>query len=375
MRTDSLIRSMITLAGLWLVCWCSSAGAAEATTVSLDQAYREVANMTGIERDRIQRNFEGFEKLPAERQQHLRNLHAELEADAKTGGDLHAVMQTYSMWLKTLTPGQRDDLRRETDALKRMQLVKKFKEEQDARNEAQAMYVGSWNERRNRMGRGPALGVADVQTILEMTFKDLPADLQREAQALSGLSRSRKILESSFRQAGGRPRWPLDPQLDRFTAAIGDPDLRKQLESKKGVDQRLAFLGMFFRGLGGVLGAEIERKLPSEADLQGYFGQLDSTRRDELMQLPPDDARKRLTFMFVQEKSPELKALFEMRRDLGPTFGNMGPGGMGGPGMGPGGGSGERGPGGGPGDRPPGDRGNGERGPRGDGPRGNGQPR
>ncbi len=356
----------------WSCCvGCLATFAAEA---DIERAFQKVAGMNAIERDRIERNFENYEALPEERRQHLRQLNNELQADTKSGGDLHAIMETYSMWLKTLTPGQRDDLRRETDALKKMQLVKKFKEEQDARNEAQAMYVGSWNERRNRSAsRGPALSSQDLQGLIEICFKDLPVDLQRDAQTQTGLSRSRRILESSFRQAGGRLRWPAEPQLVRLIDAIQDPELKKQLESKKGPDQRISFLSMFYRGLGNLVGAEIERNLPAEQDLQTFFSEMDSTRRDELMRLPPDDARKRLTYLFIQEKSPELRALFEMRRDLGFPFGGFGPGG--GPGgMGNGGPPGN-GP---PGDRPPGERntsernsgerGPGQRPPRNDGP-------
>lgn len=84
-----------------------------------------------IERDRLNRNIAEFRKLSDAEKEHFRKLHRELKADAASGGNLATLLQTYSVWVQTLTPTQRDELQKESNLSHRFALVRKFKEEQE----------------------------------------------------------------------------------------------------------------------------------------------------------------------------------------------------------------------------------------------------
>ena len=71
-----------------------------------------------IERERLQRNVAEFEKMSPAEQERYRELNRQLEATDNK--NLATLLQTYSAWLQTLTPGQREELRQEKDSQKKL---------------------------------------------------------------------------------------------------------------------------------------------------------------------------------------------------------------------------------------------------------------
>ncbi len=87
--------------------------------------------MTATERAAVQQMFAVWKKLPEAEREKYRVLHNELEADAREGGNLKSVMGVVlGLAEDAVGRAQREELRATTEASARMQLVRKFVDEQ-----------------------------------------------------------------------------------------------------------------------------------------------------------------------------------------------------------------------------------------------------
>ncbi|HEY4261441.1 MAG TPA: hypothetical protein VGM98_14835, partial [Schlesneria sp.] len=108
----------------------STAESAPVDNKSLQERHQQIVKMSQIERDRLQRNLNIFQQLSDDQQNHYRQLSDQLDENKKGGGNLSGLLQTYTVWLQTLTPGQRESLRSEADSSRKFAIVQKIKEDQ-----------------------------------------------------------------------------------------------------------------------------------------------------------------------------------------------------------------------------------------------------
>ena len=121
-------RSRISVVFALCLSWSASGWAADPKPSG--DGFRQVEQMSDLERGRLQRNLAEFKQLTPEQQAPYRDLYLKLEENKTTGGSLSSLLQEYSAWLTTLTPSQRDDLNKETEPVKKLALVRQFKSDQ-----------------------------------------------------------------------------------------------------------------------------------------------------------------------------------------------------------------------------------------------------
>src|SRR5579872_786545 len=211
---SSAIRSIQTCLVLAVVATCAIASG-DASTSDRDRYCRQIAEKSESERARLQHNFREFRGLSAEVQKALRQLNDDLKEDDREQGPLRGIMNQYHDWLAMLTPGQRDDLRRQTDPNAREKRVRELLKEQQERVESKGPAGGA---------RGPrGLSSDDLSSVLGVVEKALldrqvladeeKAQLNRKV----GLARHMYVMELAYRRPGVPPR-----QQVGFTPRVAD---------------------------------------------------------------------------------------------------------------------------------------------------------
>jgi len=374
------LRKIVFLVGLLATCAGvrNDCRAAELNSAELRQRGQDVAAMSVLDRDRLQRNWQTFQEMSPERRQHFRQLHDQLDADLKTGGKkLNHTMQTYSQWLQMLNPGQREDLRQAKNPAEKLDLVRKFKDEQDHQQESRVLAGRDgpspdpgrfWR----RSSRSKPLRRDELDAALQALVDTLPSGQRAELASIDGTapnwSRYRQILQASARQAGGPKEWPNKDQEAAVLAAIKATEQGAKIKaSTQELTRRDQFGLLFFSSFAAEMFAEMAPDQPQPGDLEKMYEQVDNTTREELLQLPLHEMNHELRRRYYKaqlESRPELQERQRVHREFQEftrqflTEADIG-GGFGRPG-GPFRGGRPRGP---DGDGPPPDRGPGDRGP------------
>jgi hypothetical protein len=339
------------LVALWAAGWCGAAQARGGlTSQELRERSREIENMTAIDRDRLQRNWQMFQALAPDRKEHFRRLHQQIEEDRKGGGgQLYQTLETYRLWLQTLTPGERADLREAKDPVEKLKLVRRFKEEQDRQRKSRALDDPIWtgNPWRGRMFRsGRTLTSREVKSVMQALADELPAAERENVEEFATFREKwrgyRRILEASIRQAGGAREWPTRKQQEAVRSAIKSTEQAKRLERiEEDALRRRTFALTIVNSLLSEMFDDTQPYAPKKSDLESLFERLDHTERERLMRLPPHEMDQALVPKFFAEKrsDPEYQDVFKTQQDfyavtrrffeeaqLGGRFGNL-PGG------------------------------------------------
>jgi hypothetical protein len=234
--------------------------------------------MSDAERTRIKRNLKRFHALPGAEQQQIRALDAALAADQRAGGNLRAVMDRYTRWLETLTPGQQEDLRKEADPQARERLVLRLMKEQQDRADPTT-------------GRGGARGLSakDLEAVMPLLEAALIAEGDLTPDELKGktvLERHVRILEAAFlRNRPDRmqlPGWITDPLVNEMAGRVTNPRQRQMLAVN---DARMKAVRLFGLVYGGVFTEMLANK-PDEQALEEFFVSLKGEEQDEVLRMP-----------------------------------------------------------------------------------------
>lgn len=305
----------------------SVAPASAADPKSIDDSFRQVEQMSRLERDRLQRNLSEFNKLSPEQKAHYRDLHQKLEENKTTGGSLSSLLQEYSAWLTTLTPSQRDDLNRETDPARKLALVRRFKEEQEYRPEPtppgpNEEPIADLRRMRQRMVpfAGPLLTRNELNAMMQIIAKDSNLDFEK-AENESALRQYRDLIKSSIENTPGGPReWPSPGLQLKMEQAIERQDIRRMLNSKQ--DMKREYLVRLL--MGSIVNQgfeEMKSTLPSEADLQKVLETLEQGQREEITRLPREEARRRLAMVYYKNRGDDSgRKLGEFQRQMQQMF-------------------------------------------------------
>ena len=305
----------------------------------LSDGFRQIEQMSNLERGRLQRNLAEFKQLTPERQAHYRDLHLKLEESKTTGSSLSSLLQEYSAWLTTLTPSQRDDLNKEAEPAKKLALVRQFKSDQEYRPGAspvephEAPVVDAPMIRHLMLRFGPPLKGIELAAVMNVISKDLYGVDQKKPEGESPLKYYRELLKSSIEKSPEGPRnWP-------------SADLQQKLELVPGVKEhlkkrpeggRVALIRLIVGSL--MKQAFEEFKPPSDQDRLDVFNKLSPETQAEINKLRREDARGHLDQRFYKERGDQApqrmhdfhQFIFQLVADLGlppihqPPFGGEG---------------------------------------------------
>lgn len=331
---------------------------------TLQARYQRVVEMPLSRRQRLQYNWNLFQSLPEDKKLQVQALHAELEQQPQSIRDL---LQTYDIWLQTLTPGQRDDLRTASSTAERIRLVREFKDKQDANRETQVFELNlDLHRMKPPMPPPPFLEEQDLAILMDSIQRTFPAPVlqsleQRYQHATTPTDRYLEIYQYYLMTWS---RQISDEQVQEIVESFRDEGLKTYFKSRPIEQQRFGLMMLLGRGLHAHVVRALEPHYPTQEQLREFFVNLNGERRHELMQMRSDDlTRELIKDYFEHLDDPQIRRLREFLSRLRalpwggdrrwgdrPFFSTYGPGRPPGP-------PGERGPGA---ERPPG---MGERGP------------
>jgi hypothetical protein len=275
----------------------------------LEERADEIAAMPESERQRIRYNWTTFQSLPQDKQAGIRGLHAQIESQPES---VHALLATYRVWLQTLTPGQREDLR-QADSAERLRLVKEFKDKQDASRETRVFELSLDLQRRVFWPHLNSDNLAAVIQVMESTFAE-PTQ-----KRLQGLQDKTERYREVFRVFSTSFRPLTEEQVDEMIDAIGDAQLKADLKSRPSDWRRRSLMFLFVGGLHAHVVEELDDVWPTEEQLrEAFLQQTEGERRFELMQMSPARLTSELIWdeYFPKLTDSKVQGLVEFREQL-----------------------------------------------------------
>lgn len=280
--------------------------------MTMAQRHAYIASMNQIERDRLQRNIDAFKQMsPADRDRY-RALNEELDGKPE-GRSLSILALTYSAWLETLTPGQREELRQRTESSKKLPLVQQYKDQQ---------YKDPWDPavtastavgepvQPPRFFRQPTMPITEVQAVLKMIVAELPEEEQIKAGKNMKPEQVIEVLRRSIHQAPGGPRtWPSTEVQDKVVNTMPQ-GLRLMVRKTQSERERSAQF-LFFSILQGF--EEFRPRAPDASKLEQTLGELDEGQRARLDKMPIEEKRKVLEKRYLEQHE---RPRMELQREL-----------------------------------------------------------
>lgn len=262
--------------------------------------------MSELERSRFDRNLADFQKLSDAEKQRYRHLHRELVDDTARGGSLAKLLQTYAVWVQTLTPTQRDELAKETVLSQKIALIRKFKEEQEESGETQdAQQTETATEEpippvTVTINKKEALAQKDMKNVMGVLVNHLSQDAMKPEFTDRQLSDFIPIIHASVQSYGGRyPEWPSESLLKEMTASLSKESAtlvtRADYKGKRDAMVRYVLMGVLKQARDLV-------PIPTDSEKSQIWEGLTPVERERITNLPLE----RLNGYLVR-KSMELK--------------------------------------------------------------------
>ncbi len=294
------------------------------TGATIRERHEQVARMSQVERDRLQRNVQAFQQAGPVKQAEYRHLTAQLLENKQTGGHLSSLLQIYSAWLHTLTPSQREELRLATDSGKKLILVQKFKEEQYRRVESIASALPEIEPTGPRpLGLPKPLNPSDVNAIIKILLTELPTDDQENLGKNPRLAQYPEILRRSIRHAESPREWPSASVQESMLAVV--PTQVRHIVKRNPANQRERLIGLMFWSILSQANEEIRPRLPKDGDLKQIMESLDPDQRSRLEQRPPEEMRRELVRRyFDRQDDKSFMQAQDLRHELGRLMDEIG---------------------------------------------------
>jgi hypothetical protein len=285
-----------------------------------------LSRLSAPERENLKRNLQKFRALSGAEKERLRELQRALHSDDKSGGKLNRALDAYYDWLKTLSPGQRSDLRNETDPVRRAQQIGALLQRQESAESGDS-------GRRRRLGF-TAEDLAAVMPLLEEALIQngyLTADRLGDKAGLSRYSLILKAANPADRR-DPNPPWLKPELINAMIAAIPNEERRRQL----GREQERRRGARLLLGIYGGIQAEF-RKRAQDIDpskLEEFFVQMKGEQQDEVMRVPYGSQEMKLRQMYMRAHTDEFPApppqpqwlnQFQRQGGRGPAFAPPGP--------------------------------------------------
>ncbi len=284
---------------------------------------REIEQMNEVDRNRLQRNFELFQELTPTERDKVRQIHTTVEQDES----LKAVMEAYYDWLSTLSPVQREQLRRETDPAARVELIRQFKDEQASTGdeyEAGGGPSGRFSRGRFRppmfgSGRGKInremfdleLNDSELEAVTDVVANKIQRRIEEVLQQLPNvqqLNEQQQTSQSRRPQESGSYRPNIRQRIQQFQESIA---------SQQGIYRYVSVIGLWAnlasfanRGSGRGMGRGPGRgpgRGQTREDHNQVFAEMieaiDGTEVGNKLQELPDDEIRRIAFAEILSHS------------------------------------------------------------------------
>ena len=287
-------------------------GAGGGERASRQDNRREVEQMTPAQRARLDKNYGAFLSMTDRQRKKFRDMHRQLH-EAPDGAALRKTMAKYRLWLETLSPFQREELRRTPGSASRIELVRRFKAEQSS-----PAPLSEEDPRLSREDLAAMMNVIAQKHDLTQAELDSMPELRRNLHVLAAHMSSRRG-DRRYR------RWTslFDDQLiAEMLAALPEGEFRKAIAALEKhpfmkSKREIVFRNIFDHLRKDVL-REIDRKKPTQADFDRLLKRMDSDDRQHYKGLQSSDEQSRFlsmrykgrqTYLFLNNY-PELRFFF-----------------------------------------------------------------
>ncbi len=291
---------------------------------TIDMRTKQLKMMSPVERDRLNRNLDAFDELSNDEKSKYRKLHRDLLSDRNEAGGLTSLMETYSIWLLTLSPNQRDELQRETDSAKKLVLIRRFKEEMDRPAESPDL-----NQEDSFPQPGPkfparfALEKKDLDAVCRAIAEALPSERRRPDFDTPSLENYLTIFNQSLQAFGNDREWPGDAILIKMVSSVRKESLK---EIQKSASRRDAMIRLALMGILKQANELIHD--PTEDERIKTTLALTPNEREKIMKLPPQQLKWSIRRKYFESKGDDaikqLSQLTAYRRQVIEMFDRLG---------------------------------------------------
>lgn len=276
----------------------------------------QIAAMSESERQRLERNFESFQRMTPDEQAKVRSFHQELQRDlSERQGELTAVLNDYQNWLTTLQPFERDQLANAASPQERIILMKRIVERQRERTAARSMQRGPlpppgddpMSRNLDRMRRFwmdmPVLSADELSRVMQAIEQQaqfrLTESQWKEIQQLEGIERFTRLL-MAIKVAENSPHLLMVPpvtlrevaeKLDQLTenSAVREMMSNADPALRFGKDTRLMALLLKSLRVRLMEDQKLASQKPTEDQLAAFFSGLPESEQDQLLSLASSD--------------------------------------------------------------------------------------
>lgn len=331
-------------------------GAGDNDRTASEENRQQIRKMTSTQQAKLQRNFAEFQKLSVEDQNVIRKLHQRLEEDANKGGNLNEMMLVYKEWLKTLSPWQREELLKQKDPLARLELVRKFKQQQELAELERTLSPSKKEQLRkadpatreklirefkrdpetmsrrsslgfSRRGFRPLFSTAEFDNIMSLVEENTVTDdedLHARLASATKIERHLLVLLAALKQSQkqqtpqiGDPKnsksqrplpvsWPDDALMEKLMVMTGNSEFQKRLGTIESPEGRRRHLFFSITGsFNSEWWAELRQNSPSDEELQKFFKQIDQFDKDDLLRLSGSDQSRRLKNLYYRQQGTQ----------------------------------------------------------------------
>ena len=290
-------------------------GAGELGRQEYEVRRKRIAEMTASERKRLQHKTKIFGKLSEKDRQRYVALDRELEKDPK----LRRILKANQQWLRTISPWQQDELRKESLPDKRVALVRKIKRQQAEKRQQEQKRRSRprWSSRFTRQkGRMPMLDSADLAAVMKVVEENLPTPPETLDDPLTSAQRHLRVLTAAVKQQAGperpgRVQWPENDLSEKMIAAISDERKQNRFRGMNDPKRRRRMLARVVVMSVFAEWRDVEQREPTREELEKFFRELDENQRDRITSIAYNRQKLALIRMYHRRELIQLQSLLQ----------------------------------------------------------------
>ena len=299
-------------------------GAGDVSQIDLDTNRNAIKNMSARQREHLKNQHKILKQLPPKEQQQLHNIHQRIEDDSRHGGEMATIVKNYNKWLGTLSPWQREELRKQENPAGRIALIKKYQAKQNksqSKNSSDPYAILNLKGQfRDKMQGLPRLSDHDLEAVMQVIqakVNYVPQDVE-EFKKMKPVLRHIRILKALVKKEKSeksRSRWPSEETLTALLAAISNKEMRKQIaaipkyEMKREVVNALVLKSILQEWHQGS-----KQYQPTADQIAAHYKTLPAKYQEKLSQQSPRSVNRTLVSGYRMKHDPTMREMMELRK-------------------------------------------------------------
>lgn len=268
----------------------------------IEQRVKQIEAMSKVDRDRLDRNIDAFQKMSDAQRAQFRTLHEELAADRLHAGGLSGLLQTYALWVQTLTPAERDELQQVTDPAQKLAVVRKIKEAHDHPKPSHETHAEEPVHNPNpKFPLKGTLDAKDLASVIKVIVESLPSDQKREEFLQPQLDAYLPIISASAQLAPTYREWPDEVLMPKMIGAIRNKEIVASISkasSKREAVIRLMLTGIMKQAMESV-------RMPTEEERIQTYEALSPAEKQHLISHPREEMERMIVRKYFDSKGDE----------------------------------------------------------------------